>query len=106
MPVTTAERQRQLEVRLDELTSRLVHIEEELDSHESRDWSDLAAEREGDEVLETMGSAGLQEIRMIKAALARIAEGEYGFCTKCGTAIAEERLDLLPWTPFCRTCAP
>ena len=46
-----------------------------------------------------------QEIRMIEAALKRLDEGEYGFCTKCGAVISAERLDVLPHTPFCRTCA-
>jgi len=35
-----------------------------------------------------------------------MAEGEYGYCTVCGEKISEERLDLLPATPFCRNHAP
>ena len=42
---------------------------------------------------------------MIRAALQRMDEGEYGYCVKCGTEIMEERLDVLPYTPFCRDCA-
>jgi RNA polymerase-binding transcription factor DksA len=45
------------------------------------------------------------ELRQISAALQRIEVGEYGTCTKCGAEIGEERLDLLPHTPFCRRCA-
>lgn len=102
---TTAERKAQLLARKADLTDRLHHIEEELDSHQARDWEDLATEREEDEVLEGMGVSGQQEIRMIDAALSRIEQGEYGFCTKCGAVIGAERLDVLPHTPFCRTCA-
>ena len=98
-------RKAQLLARLDDLKGRLSGIESELDSHDSRDWEELATEREGDEVLESMGVSGQQEIRKIEAALARIAQGEYGFCAKCGAEIAQERLDLLPHTPFCRNCA-
>lgn len=98
-------RKAQLETRLADLRARLVEIDAELDSHNSQDWEDLATERESDEVLEGMGLSGQQEIRMIEAALARIAEGDYGFCTKCGAEISAERLDVLPYTPFCRTCA-
>lgn len=102
---TVATRKAQLEKRLADLKGRLTGIESELDSHDSKDWEELATERESDEVLESMGVSGQQEIRQIEAALTRIAEGEYGFCAKCGTQISEERLDVLPQTPFCRDCA-
>jgi RNA polymerase-binding transcription factor DksA len=99
------ERRVALEARLTDLNARLARIEDELDSHQAKDWEDLATEREGDEVLEGMGTSGQQEIRMIEAALARIEAGEYGFCMRCGTEIGAERLDALPFTPFCRDCA-
>jgi RNA polymerase-binding transcription factor DksA len=95
-----------LEKRLLELGARLEAIEEELDSHQNRDWEELATEREGDEVLEATGNAGKAEITRIRAALGRIADGSYGTCMRCGEPIAEARLDLLPWTPLCRNCAP
>lgn len=100
--IATSIRKAQLETRLADLRTRLAGIDAELDSHQSKDWEDLATERETDEVLESMGLSGQQEIRMIEAALQRIAEGEYGFCAKCGERISEERLDVLPYTPFCR----
>lgn len=100
-----AQRRRELEDRLNDLDARLHEIEEELDSHQSKDWEELATEREGDEVLERLGLSGQEEMARIRAALKRMDEGEYGICTKCGNEISEARLDLLPWTPFCRTCA-
>lgn len=102
-PIAT--RKAELLARLATLQGRLAGIEAELDSHDSRDWEDLATEREGDEVLERLGQDGQNEIRMIEAALARIADGEYGFCAKCGGPIAEARLDAIPYTPHCRACA-
>ncbi len=102
---SAAARKAQLTARLAALRGRLDGIEAELDSHASQDWEDLATEREGDEVLEGMGLSGQQEIRQIEAALARLAAGDYGFCAKCGAEIGEERLNLLPQTPFCRACA-
>jgi len=57
-------------------------------------------------VLEDLGSSARTEMRMIEAALARMNEGEYGFCVTCGEPISEERLDLIPATPFCRNHAP
>jgi len=94
-----------LETRLQELKTRITQIDEELDSHNSKDWEELATEREEDEVLEGMGLSAQSEIRIIKAAIARIKNDEYGYCVDCGDVIAEERLDVLPFTPFCRICA-
>ena len=98
-------RREQLEARLVDLNARLLEIDEELDSHQSKDWEELATEREGDEVLEQLGVSGKAEIQQINAALVRMDEGEYGYCVKCGTEISSERLDLLPYTPFCSKCA-
>lgn len=91
--------------RLSELDKRLHAIEAELDAPHSKDWEDAAVEREGDEVLEGLGSSGQEEIRRIQAALARVREGEYGFCVKCGDEIAAARLDVVPDAPLCSTCA-
>ena len=103
---TTADRRKAIEARLVELGQRLDSIEQELDSHHNPDWEDLATERETDEVLEATGRAGQAEIPQLRAALGRIDDGSYGQCVRCGNDIAEERLDVLPWTPFCRECAP
>lgn len=100
-----AERRVEMQARLADLTTRLQQIEAELETHSDRDWEEMAAAREADEVLEGMGVSGQQEIRMIQAALARMDAGEYGVCTKCGIEIAPERLDVLPFTPFCSKCA-
>jgi RNA polymerase-binding transcription factor DksA len=101
----TATRKAVLENRLIELGARLEAIGDELLAHHDPDWEELAVEREGDEVLEATGNAGLVEIARIRSALARIADGSYGTCTRCGERIAEARLDALPWTPHCRSCA-
>lgn len=98
-------RKDQLLSRLADINARLARIEAELDAPQDSDWEERAVEREGDEVLETMGLTGQQEIRMIEAALQRIESGEYGLCMSCGVKISEERLDLLPFTPFCKACA-
>ena len=44
-------------------------------------------------------------ISEIDAALARIDAGTYGACTKCGTTIPEERLELRPFSATCVTCS-
>jgi len=102
---TLADRRKALTDRMAELESRLHEIEQELDSHQSKDWEESAVEREEEEVLERMGTSGQAEIRMIRAALSRMDEEEYGFCTKCGVEIPPARLDVLPYTPLCQSCA-
>ncbi|WP_071675187.1 TraR/DksA family transcriptional regulator [Nioella nitratireducens] len=96
----------QLMRRLETLDGKLHEIEAELESHNDPDWEEAAQEREGDEVLESLGKTDQSEIRMIKAALERMDAGEYGYCATCGDKISEDRLNVLPCTPFCRKCAP
>ncbi len=98
-------RKLELETRLIELEASLHQIEDRLEEPHSRDFEELATEHEETEVLEGLGNAGLQEIRMIRFALKRIEDNTYGVCQKCGSDILRERLDLLPFTPLCRNCA-
>ncbi|SDZ93920.1 TraR/DksA family transcriptional regulator [Rubrimonas cliftonensis] len=94
-----------LQARLAELRTRLEGIEHDLDETPNPDAEERATEREGDEVLESLGAAGLGEIRAIEAALDRIEEGEFGVCVACGGAIAAGRLDAVPHAPRCAKCA-
>jgi RNA polymerase-binding transcription factor DksA len=98
-------RREQLLNRMEELLGRLRRIEHDLDQPVSATFSEQAQEREDEEVLEDLGIAGRQEIRMIEAALKRIDEGEYGYCARCGEEIPDARLDIVPHAPLCRTCA-
>ena len=102
---TITERETQLRARLTELDAHLHTIEDALDETPDKDVEERAVERENDEVLEGLGNAELLEFRMIEAALARVAEDEYGYCVDCGDKITEERLDVLPATPKCQKCA-
>jgi len=102
---TTTEREKQLLARKAELNAHLHIIEDALDETPDKDVEERAVEREADEVLEGLGNAELLELRGIEAALVRITEGEYGFCVDCGDEISQERLDVLPATPKCRTHA-
>ena len=44
------------------------------------------------------------EVQRIDAALIRIEEGDYGYCTRCGDEIPAKRLDFDPSSPLCITC--
>ena len=46
-----------------------------------------------------------QELARIAAALKRIEDGEYGYCTACDEPIAIKRLQNDPANPLCIACA-
>lgn len=100
-----AEQKQALLARRKALTGHLSDIEESLEEMPSKDWDDRSTERQGDEVLESLGQVELAELRRIDAALNRIEKGTYGTCQKCGEQISDKCLALLPDTPFCKNCA-
>ncbi len=106
MTKSLEERRTQLETRRKYLMLRLENISDELDDAPNPDWEEQAAEHEDDEVMEDLGNAGQKEIVAIDAALERIEADTYGDCVICGDEISQERLDILPHTPFCKTHAP
>ena len=46
-----------------------------------------------------------RELDSAERATERLDEGTYGVCERCGTAIGPERLEALPATTTCITCA-
>jgi RNA polymerase-binding transcription factor DksA len=88
-----------------EITGDLADIEDKLDDPMPKDWEDRASERQGDEVLEALGNSELDELRRIDSALARLEDGSYGICPKCGDTISDARLEAVPAAALCRNCA-
>lgn len=91
--------------RKEELDRRLHRIETDLERPADPDTEEQATERENDQVLERLGTAAVDEVRAIEAALVRIRQGRYGICSSCGSWLSEERLDALPYAPLCSNCA-
>lgn len=46
-----------------------------------------------------------ETLEQIEGALVRIEEGNYGMCAECEKRIPKTRLNAIPYTPFCVTCA-
>ncbi|KKC29524.1 yteA family sporulation protein [Caldanaerobacter subterraneus] len=44
-------------------------------------------------------------LRQIEDALQKIENGNYGICENCGQPIEEERLEAIPYTTLCSSCA-
>ena len=74
--------------------------ESPLDNHLA-ETATATLDREIDYTLE--GNAA-QVLNAIDAALERIDEGTFGVCTRCGRAIATERLEARPWASLCIDC--
>jgi DnaK suppressor protein len=53
------------------------------------------------EMATTLEDNATHVLTEINAALARIDDGSYGRCERCGQAIARERLEALPWATLC-----
>lgn len=73
-----------------------------------RHW--LLSRRESKlEILKRGGEQALshspKDITRIDFALRRIEDGQYGICTQCGFLIEQQRLKIVPETPFCAECA-
>lgn len=105
---------------LDALKAQLERHREEILADEASTVADRAAVDAGDTAMGRLSRMdALQhqamaqeterrrqiELKRIDAALARMAEGDYGLCVQCGDAIAVKRLDFDPAAPLCITCA-
>jgi DnaK suppressor protein len=44
------------------------------------------------------------QLALIEAALARIDDGTFGACIRCGRPVAPARLEALPWAATCIDC--
>ena len=95
------QRREELNSRIHRMADKSRHIDEPLPP----DFSEQAVERQNDEVLDALGEAGRRELIQINRALARIEEGEYGTCADCGDTIPEQRLNILPYSDLCVSCA-
>jgi DnaK suppressor protein len=68
---------------------------------ESGQGDSMSVERERDLALSAQALASIEEI---DRALAKMDEGVYGVCEKCGEAIPKERLKALPHAALCVRC--
>jgi DnaK suppressor protein len=46
----------------------------------------------------------IQQLELVDAALARLDDGTFGTCLRCGQPIAPARLEALPWAAHCIAC--
>jgi DnaK suppressor protein len=51
-----------------------------------------------------LGNGDRRLLRDVVSALKKIDEGSFGTCERCGEAIAEKRLEALPFARYCIDC--
>lgn len=71
---------------------------------DTQDVADLAVAGYQKEMLFSQGTARNTQLRLVRQALHRIAEGKFGECVHCDRAIGPKRVEALPWTPYCIEC--
>ncbi|NYS80177.1 MULTISPECIES: TraR/DksA C4-type zinc finger protein [Halomonadaceae] len=91
-----------------ELKSRIHHYEDH--QHRSsgalnKDLDDQALEVQNDEVVARLEEEARVELVQTERALERIAAQVGDRCEECGNPIEPERLEALPYTTRCKSCA-
>jgi RNA polymerase-binding transcription factor DksA len=109
--VDTARFEKRLTHERDEAAATLAALAERLASPQGESGGELTlsdqhpadaatetAQRELDLTQQRRAEA---RVARIDAALARVKDGSYGTCAACGKSIPEERLEVIPETPYC-----
>ncbi len=94
-----------LEAQLAELEDRQKRIAVDLSEPLDPDSSEQAVEMEDDAALEGQAALIALEILSVKRALARIEDGTYGECVRCGSEVGQARLNARPEAALCIDCA-
>ncbi len=70
-------------------------------TYEDNHLGDIATATFDRELASSLEENSTHVLTEIDAALARIDEGTYGTCLRCGKPIPQERLEALPWATLC-----
>ncbi len=75
----------------------------EVEARESRvsEVNEAPASSESKESWLREASSDWSVFAQVRDAIGRIESGKYGKCIDCGHQIENERLENLPWTPYC-----
>ncbi|MEV7074326.1 TraR/DksA C4-type zinc finger protein [Streptomyces sp. NPDC093990] len=57
-----------------------------------------------EQVMSTQKDTIRRVLAEVEAAFARVQDGTYGICRTCSRPIPVERLEILPYTPYCVPC--
>lgn len=88
-----------------EFRRRIEAIRRDMEAPLEQDFAEQGVQRENDEVLTGLLVEAEVELGRVNLALARLGEGKYGICVRCGAAISLLRLAAVPHTDVCKDCA-
>jgi RNA polymerase-binding transcription factor DksA len=99
---------RKLEQQKQELMARAAKVRADITRSSGpldKDFAEQVVQMENDAVLAGIGEATAAELAQINRALAQLEAGTYGVCSRCGQTIDARRLQALPYSDRCITCA-
>ena len=99
---------RKLEQQKQELLARAAKVRADITRSSGpldKDFAEQVVQMENDAVLAGIGEATAAELAQINRALAKLDAGTYGVCSQCGKPIDARRLQALPYSDRCITCA-
>jgi DnaK suppressor protein len=71
---------------------------------EDRGFADSAHSTAERSRLLSVVTALRENLRDVEHAIAKLGEGTFGTCERCGRPIGDERLEALPWAALCIDC--
>ncbi|MBQ0165639.1 MAG: TraR/DksA family transcriptional regulator [Treponema sp.] len=89
---------------IDQLMANNADFRQIVEGMEAKDEVDVASDAIDRKMLEAVGSKDMNRLKLIDSALARIEQGRYGLCMKCGKRIPQERLEAIPYALLCIEC--
>lgn len=92
-----------LEAKRAELTGALCHREEIAIETTPDTLDEVQMTGERDLAIRNLDRDS-RMLRLIRTALARIAEGSFGVCQRCEEDISPKRVQALPWAAYCISC--
>ena len=108
MPTEFESVRQKLEQQKQELLARAAKVRADITRSSGpldKDFAEQVVQMENDAVLAGIGEATAAELAQINRALAQMDAGSYGTCSRCGQPINERRLQALPYSDRCITCA-
>lgn len=94
------EKQQQL---TDEVGKTALYVKDQEDDS-IKDLGDQANTAYTREFFFELGNGDRRLLRDVVSALQRIDDGNFGSCERCGEAIADRRLEALPFARYCIDC--
>lgn len=89
---------------LGKLKASTAEFHQIIEGRVPKDEIDVASEEIDRTMLAMLDTQDANRLKLIESALAKIEQGKYGICVKCGKQIPRERLYAIPYAFMCIDC--